>query len=467
MPPISYAQAFAQMSAKLDNQLDDMIRVNASMDMRLVARRSALSRLTESSQDKLAGADARQTLHDRMVNPAGNPSYQGRALSEAVEGLREQERVYARIRVLNDPEVQRENFRLSRLIAEEEKKREVARVRSGLDPRGLANQVRLDRQLMNARKELDLATAKEGGRQTPWKTLGGAAMDIGRSLPGGGMLGGIGNVVGAATGKGASAVSGALGGLGMSAAAAGPIGAIVAAVPAVIGSLGQFAGALDQLKGTIVSLAGFASPGALIRWNLAMDRATATLGRSLIPVLDTLTHGLQIFGDVLASVLPSQAEMRAAMEPVNQALRELRPVLADMVPLWKELANVGLRSFAKALELATAGMRVSSNVSLALQRSAAGLWGFQLPEGKGLDKAAPPPGAPKFQQVEDYLREVSVAALTQAMGVDADPTKQTAKNTKDLLDEFKQFKEAVWAVLNGDVGGDVRGAVEGAQRGRR
>jgi hypothetical protein len=264
------------------------------------------------------------------------------------------------------------------------------------------------------------------------------------ALPGGRFVGHALNIAQAATGSEAKGIAQAAAGLGM---LAGPMGAIVAAAPAA-------AGALTDLKQSIIHFGGIASPGELIRWQLATEKIQAAIGRSLIPVFELMTHGANLLADGLHSVLPSMGEVREALAPVREALDELRPEFAKLVPAFKELAKVGLAviafqitNIARAFKLLVEyGHWISP--AFALIKALA-------PEGKPSDlKAAPPAPRPaQFSGVEEYLFKSYQSALTQAMGIGGtDPLQQVAGNTghiKNAVDDIYRHltgqKSATWA----------------------
>lgn len=297
--------------------------------------------------------------------------------------------------------------------------------------------------------EADMAAdPTERGRRAPGRTLGAAAMNIGRALPGGNLLGAVGNVASAATGEGAAGIAGALGGLG---AMAGPIGAIAAAAPAAIGALGQ-------VRDTIVSLAGKANPGVLMLYQRALDDIQGVIGQRLVPVLELFADGARLVGDVLQTILPSQVEFREAIAPLRSALQEMRPAIADLVMPFKEMGRQNLQQIALGLKMFADQLSKYAWVAqLGMSVSGFGvLGGGALQSGVG---AAYRPS--QINSLESYTRSVytATAGMGGAIGPQEKNTVAIESLTKALEDLAKKMADRGLNVSD-DLLGSARGMID-------
>lgn len=87
---------------------------------------------------------------------------------------------------------------------------------------------------------------------------------------------------------------------------------------------------LDKI-GSFVSKA---NPAVMDRLSLAMDNVSAVIGHALTPVVQAMIPLVEMFGDFLASIIPSQAEMNVLMKeftPLIDALREELQALAPVI----------------------------------------------------------------------------------------------------------------------------------------
>jgi hypothetical protein len=165
----------------------------------------------------------------------------------------------------------------------------------------------------------------------------------------GGLAGGAaGALMSAATGnfgglaQALSSGGGALGGA-IGTAAFGPLGG---AVGSTVGAIpGQALAAIPQLVQAF-------NPVAVERFNYILKDVTAVIGDRLQPVLETVGVAFRLIGDVLETILPSQAEMAELMKPINEMFHTLREAIAPLAPLFREMASVELQGFVMALDLA-------------------------------------------------------------------------------------------------------------------
>jgi hypothetical protein len=150
----------------------------------------------------------------------------------------------------------------------------------------------------------------------------------GLGLPGGGGAagaGGLGDLLGAGGGAG-----GLLGGL---AEIAGPVAALA-------GLLGGLEKAFESFLAVVEKTVAIAQPGTFKLFTNALEDVAGVIGHTLAPVLRVFTQAVRLFGDVLATLLPSQSQMNALMQPFSELLDALRETLQELVPLLKPLIDL-------------------------------------------------------------------------------------------------------------------------------
>lgn len=203
------------------------------------------------------------------------------------------------------------------------------------------------------------------------------------------------------------------------AAALGPIA--LAAGAAVVG-LKMLAGASQK----IVQLAGINNPAVAERFQRSLLDAEAVIGNRLIPVVEVMTKGMQLVGDVLQTILPSEADIRDAMRELDPVLNQLRDAAAELAPMLKQqfrdslqVAIIGLQLFADQISVAT----------FMLGPLAGG-------KGKGLESAR---GMAASQAstvgIEDISKRAIEAAYGQGAGGPQDRTASSAEKILKLLED--------------------------------
>ncbi len=176
----------------------------------------------------------------------------------------------------------------------------------------------------------------------------GSGLDLGKLMGGGEEAAGGADMV-----AGGEAAAGAEG-LG---AALGPIGIAVGA--AVMG-LKIFTSAVITAANKAVQLAALNNPAVAERFQRALLDTEAVLGNRLIPVVEFMTKGMRLVGDILQTILPTEADIAAAMSELDPVLKDLRDSAADLAPLLKdqlvlalEVTVDSLRVFADEIKLIT------------------------------------------------------------------------------------------------------------------
>lgn len=212
--------------------------------------------------------------------------------------------------------------------------KEIAKLNLAMRPDLVAKQVDLEIKLGKAREAHAKAIEKEQRERRFGTGLMGQFLS---RAPGGQAGANLAEMFGMSTKLGA--------GLGVAGGAAG-IGLGVAG--------GVLAGGLASV--------GARSPATVERFERAMMDVTAVIGDMFAPVMDLATDGVRLFGDVLASILPTAGEMREVIQPLFGTLQEMRESLAPIAPLIKGAVISALKELAAAVSVAADTISLFSEV---------------------------------------------------------------------------------------------------------
>jgi hypothetical protein len=180
-------------------------------------------------------------------------------------------------------------------------------------------------------------------------------------------------------------------------AAGGPFGFLAAGAVMAAGAIYDFS---QKLIETSVSLSKIANPAQATLYEMAVADLYGVIGQRLTPVVELATDAMRMFGDFLASVLPSSAEVRMALAPLKEALNTLKGALVAIVPVVRDFL---LRAL---LELARAFAFVAGFLGALF-----GTGGGQFP-ASGRGAAARP--AQMFGDINSAIEAMNVAALSGA-----------------------------------------------------
>lgn len=180
-----------------------------------------------------------------------------------------------------------------------------------------------------------------------------------------------------------------------------------------------------------------ASPGSLVRFNLALDDTKAVLGQRLVPVFEILTKALRLFGDFLNSILPDADEFADLLAPINELLDELREALAPVARVIKDVLVFALKQMAEVLKIVIIPFKL-------LAEFLKGLFGYE----EGVDKLKSSQGAAvrnvTFTSAQQHAQSVYAAAFKMGAGGpegkrQKGPLDYIQEDVKQLGQMFKEF----------------------------
>jgi hypothetical protein len=377
---------------------------------------------------------------------------------EMTAELRRQRDVIKEVDALSDPKHLREKVALEHQLSVAQGRREIAQL-GQVTPQQVQEQAQVQRQVMTARGRQERAETVAEFRQAPLHEKFG---QVHKALQGGeGLVGkGISLAGTGALGEGAMAAAGPAGTIATIALTAakvvgkiavaplqavgagldfmssglhelqgslGPVGLgftvlgksidMVSKVIPVVGPMVSkaFMGILGPMKditGSLVSMAAVASPGAFKIWTMALEDVQGVIGQTFTPVLQIMTEGVRLFGDVLATVLPSMDEMTAILDEVRPAFNslknEIKAFFGEFGSTIRGFISGGLRVLMNVLGQV---MRFIGQLTRTLGNFMRGL-GLAGPqesvEGRSVGAAARPA---QIQGLEEYSQQLQRAAF--------------------------------------------------------
>jgi hypothetical protein len=218
-----------------------------------------------------------------------------------------------------------------------------------------------------------------------------------------------------------------------------------------LGPIGLALGALpDFFRGlatSVVDFARIADPLTFQRWSRALLDVQGVIGRTFVPVLELMTSGVRLFGDVLANLLPSTGEVRDALGVLrvtfSSMAKEFRDLFAEIGPDVRAALIAGLKTVAHWIAVVT---RALGLLAKQLAESYRGMF-------KGGAKIAAEPrtswgaaAAPaRITSFEEFEKSLQTAFASVPKD---DPLQQAADDLDDLLDVQRDAKGLVDTINN-------------------
>ncbi len=210
-------------------------------------------------------------------------------------------------------------------------------------------------------------------------------------------------------------------------------------------SIDAVVGPARELTQTLVEMARVASPGTFKIWSIALQDVQGVIGQAFTPVLATMTEGVRLFGDVLATILPNMSEVNAVLDEMRPDWEgfkeEIQAFASEFGPTIRDVVIKGLREISSLAGLVARGLgALTRQLGIFLR----GL-GWSAPEGEqemrsNVGAAAQPA---HFSGLEDYARQLQTSALSLPAGAADSPQVQTV----NWLDRINGVMEAVNGTL--------------------
>ena len=383
------------------------------------------------------------------------------------------------------------------------------REQMGLIPDDTKERIRRERERADVQKELEAADHAERVRQAGGKWgyakeqlkglfspggKGGMGAVMGGLLGGqggGGALGQVGGMAGMALGGPAGAemgsmlakmipeklagpakaMTGALEGVGSSLRGIqGPLGPVGAGLDMLSGGLdmvfgkvkdipiigeilgpmldqfGKLPGVFKDILEAIVPLVAKAAPGVVKQLSLAVENFQATVGQAFVPVVEFMIDMVRDLADVMAEMLPSADEVKAALEPLRDAWLDLRDTLKEIAPDVHQglvtafkVIGAALAGFVKTLEVVVRGIHAAWRMLTAPLRWL-GLMG-EASEQRSGQQAITAARTPWMGGIEEYQRQMQMRVLEYSAGGGRKLTQEdTYQNVSSLVTMVKDIQ---------------------------
>lgn len=210
-------------------------------------------------------------------------------------------------------------------------------------------------------------------------------------------------------------------------------------------------GPAKELTTVLTQMAAVASPGTFKIWTMALEDVQGVIGQAVTPILQTMTEGVRLFGDVLATVLPDMSEMNAVldeMRPDWEGLKnEIRAFASEFGPTIRNGIITIFRELAAGAGLAARGITWLTQQLGVLFRNL----GFSAPPGgQGMRSSQ---GAAARQAsitgLEDYQRQLLTSAFSQPAGASDSPQVQTVNWLERIHGVMERVRIEIEKVVQG------------------
>jgi hypothetical protein len=216
--------------------------------------------------------------------------------------------------------------------------------------------------------------------------------------------------------------------------------------PAAIGGVVQ---AVVGLFESVLKIVEIGAPAVFKEFQDAYRDAMAVIGQALAPLVKHWADLLRIFGDFLASVLPSQQEMQAIFDEMKPAMDALREVLQEIAPYVKDVVVGALRLFAEHLKIVAKAVEQVMDVLRAITPS----WGAApLASARGRGDHSPA----SFVNVEEIGARARQASFSVAAAAEATTTPQWQTDVSTIAAAVGIIKKAF------EIGKSAAGASAGS-----
>lgn len=183
----------------------------------------------------------------------------------------------------------------------------------------------------------------------------------------------------------------------------------------------------------IVALTRVSNPGKVELMTQALEDFEGVVGRFVAPIVDGLTERFRLWGDTMATILPSSAAMRELAEAFDPVMKEFRKTLAEIGPLIKDVLVWGLHAAAVAIRTFSEALAAVMGF---IRESPLGRFLASLASHTGVESSvgAAARGA-SFVGTEDIGRNIILGALQRGTAEEsakrtADATERTAAATE-------------------------------------
>lgn len=120
---------------------------------------------------------------------------------------------------------------------------------------------------------------------------------------------------------------------------------------AAMAGIGTAVGGVQVIISMVSKFIESANPGVIEQLGLVLEDATAVIGYSLIPIIQSLIPLIRLWGDFLASILPAQTEVNVLMLKFTPILESIKKVFEYLAPLIHSGLVTGLNMLAVVIQV--------------------------------------------------------------------------------------------------------------------
>lgn len=115
-------------------------------------------------------------------------------------------------------------------------------------------------------------------------------------------------------------------------------------------ALGSYGAVAGLGAGFIGSAVGKANPEVMRQFEEAISDVTGVIGQTLTPVIQVLTPYIRMWGDLIASILPTQEMMAEVMEPIPELFEAIKAAINPIIPIVRDTLTFALKIAAYAIQ---------------------------------------------------------------------------------------------------------------------
>jgi hypothetical protein len=230
--------------------------------------------------------------------------------------------------------------------------------------------------------------------------------------------------------------------------ALGTVSSAVKSIPIVGDVLGPFTdavavipGILKDITGTLTNFAAKANPATFTLFQHAVEDVQGVIGQRFLPVLELMTEGVRLVGDVLQTILPTGEQVRVAIGNIRSLFGDLGDKFGDIAstlgPAIRHVLIGGLYMLAGAVYFVTAPLIVLTNTLHDLGTVVERFTGLNLMPGteSSMGAAARPA---HFSDSDQYREQLQLGAYSQGTGTSQAQVPSLVQNIHDMLSRWTQ-----------------------------
>lgn len=209
------------------------------------------------------------------------------------------------------------------------------------------------------------------------------------------------------------------------------------AAGAGIGAVSNF---IDQIK----ELVEVANPEVVEMFNAALRDIKGVIGQSLTPIIQALIPLIRMWGDFIASIIPSASQVNGIMQSLQPLFDDFRAELADLAPIIKMVVDWTIKLAAVIVQFTVYLLHLYNTIMKMLRQQTIEALGLpQAPGGAGSGRfSGSSVGAAarqaSFTGIEQLGKDLQLAAFSKGL----DPSVRTANAAEQINQKLGPWRQA-------------------------